>query len=168
MRRQPDTTTIEKITTEEFHTITYPFIGLPISHIWCGGGASVFFELGELSERNRKRRDGSFSTSLWGEATINFEIGWRVERPQSVFFGTSSEEQLISSGLNKLQGLKVLSLSLQGRLPELIVELSDKIWLHSFSTWEGQPEWALFFNKPSGRQWLMSKRGNIVIVKSRE
>jgi hypothetical protein len=165
--RRPTTTITKKIPLEEFHNLLRPFVGSTVSRTWRGYGSAAFFELGELSPRNRIRRDGSISTSLWGQATIDLEIGWRVERPRSVFFGSSSSDRRIDNCLRKLQGSKIVSFSLQGRLPELMVELSGGLWLHSFVTWEGQPDWTIFFNdNPRNRQWLMWKRGGIVLVTS--
>jgi len=161
-----DNVTIKKIGSKDFITLTRQIIGLPVSRTWRGYGTAIFFELGKLSE-HRKRRDGSIS--LWGEVTIDLEIGWRVERKQSIYFGSSSGHWRINNCLDKLQGLKIVNITLQGRLPELIVELSNGIWLHSFSTWEGQPDWTLFFNNYSpNRQWLFSKRGNIILATSND
>lgn len=160
-----ESATIERIPFEQFHTLTRPLIGLPISRTWRGYGTAIFFELGELAAHNRTRRDGSTSTTYWGQATIDLEIGWRVERPRSVFFGSTSGDSRISNCLKKLQGLEVVDITVQGRLPELVVQLSGGFWLQSFSTWEGQPEWTLFFNEnASSRKWLISKKGAIVLA----
>src|SRR4028119_424653 len=116
--------------------MTRSFIGLPVSRTWRGYGTAIFFELGELSPRNRTRKDGSISTTHWGQATIDLEIGWRVERPRSIFFGSSSGDRRISNCLKKLERLEIVDITIQGRLPELIVQLTGGYWLHSFSTWE--------------------------------
>lgn len=160
-------TSTEPITPEQFHAMTRSFIGLPVSRTWRGYGTAVFFELGELLPHNRTLKDGSIRTTYWGQATIDLEIGWRIERPRSILFGSSSGERRISNGLRKLEGLEIMDVTLQGRLPELIVQLTSGFWLHSFSTWEGQPDWTLFFNENNdSRQWLMTKNGKIVLART--
>lgn len=157
-------TTQKRITTEEFRTLTRPLIGLTVSRVWRGYGTAVFFELGDLAERKHTRKDGSTRITHWGQATVDLEIGWRVERIRSVYFGSSSGNKRISNCLNKLQGLEVVNVTVQGRLPEIVVQLSGDFWLQSFSTWEGQPDWALFSNENAEtRNWIESKRGNIVL-----
>ena len=37
-----------------------------------------------------------------------------------------------------------MGVSLSGRLPELVVALSGDLWLHSFTTVEGQPQWVVY------------------------
>ncbi len=156
--------TRERISSEQFHALTRPLIGLSVSRTWQGYGTAIFFELGDLVERKHTRKDGSTRITHWGQATVDLEIGWRVERLRSVYFGSSSEDKRISNCLNKLQGLEVVNVTVQGRLPEIVVQLSGGFWLQSFSTWEGQPEWALFFNENAEtRSWIESRRGNIVL-----
>lgn len=164
MSKEP--TIEEYIKPEHFHVLTRSLIGLPVSRTWRGYGTAIFFELGELSPRNYSRRDGTVHTSYWGQATIDLEIGWRVERPRAIFFGSSSDDRRISNGLERLEGLEVVDIIVQGRLPELVVRLSHGFWLQSFSTWEGQPEWTLFFNENASFncKWLMSKHGKIALA----
>jgi hypothetical protein len=46
-----------------------------------------------------------------------------------------------------------------GRLPELVLGLSDGRWIHSFMTADGQPAWTVFL---PGGGWLTVERGGIV------
>jgi hypothetical protein len=159
--------TTENITLEQFHTMTRSFIGLPVSRTWRGYGTAIFFELGQLLPHHRTRKDGSVRTTYWGQATIDLEIGWRIERSRSIFFGSSSGDRRISNCLKKLEGLEIMDVIIQGRLPEVIVQLSGGFWLHSFSTWEGQPDWTLFFNENGdSRKWLTTKNGKIILATS--
>ena len=160
---------MKKVTPEDFHALTRPLIGLPVSRVWRGYGTAVFFELGNLTEHTRTRKDGSTRTTHWGQATIDLEFSWRVERLRSVYFGSESGSKRIDNCLNKLQGLEVMDVTIQGRLPELVVQLSGGLWLQSFSTWEGQPEWTVFFNEGAEHcRWLMSKNGKIVLASDNE
>ena len=87
------------------------------------------------------------------------EWSWRVERPRSVLFGSLSSDRRITNQLQRLVGENVTDVAIVGRLPELVVGLSGKLWLHSFTTVEGQPEWALFL---PDRSWLCVRRGVLV------
>jgi hypothetical protein len=163
MMRQETSCVTKKITDEQFYALTRPLIGLPISRTWRGYGTAAFFEIGKLKEADYKRRDGTIP--LWGQATIDLEIGWRVERLRSIYFGSSSGDRRISNCLNKLQGLTVVNISLEGRLPELITRLSNGVWLRSCCAWEGQPDWTIFFNNnPDNRQWTTMRNGKIILV----
>lgn len=71
------------------------------------------------------------------------EWSWRVENEKDIAFGSWSEENYFSSQLQELNGLTLISIRVQSRLHEVIAELSNKKWVYSFSTVEGDPEWAI-------------------------
>lgn len=125
----------EVITSDEFKKITRRLVGLPVSKVWRGFGSAVFFEFGELS------RKGTWQAK--GEATAMLEWSWRVEKAKSVLFGSFSGEQKISHGLQSLTGQKILDVVVEGRLPEIVIQLSGGLWIHSFTTVEGHPECTL-------------------------
>ena len=159
-------TSTEYITPEQFQAITRTLIGLRISRAWRSDGSIVYFELGQLSPHHYTRKDGSILTRYYGEASIYLELGWRVERLRSIFFGSSSSRKRIDNCLKKMEGLEVMDISIQGRLPELVVQLSDGFWLQSFSSDEGQPEWDLRFGEDASKgKYLESKNGKIVLLK---
>jgi hypothetical protein len=139
------------ISPDEFKALTKEIIGLPVSHSWRGFGSAIFLEIGEL-------RRGSGENNPRGEATVMLEWSWRVERLRSIYFGSFSGDRKIANGLAKLQGLEVLDVTIEGRLPELVVRLSGNIWVHSFNTIESQPEWCLFV--PTGG-WVDSHVGKL-------
>jgi hypothetical protein len=62
---------------------------------------------------------------------------------------------MLKGYLDTLHGLFISNISFQSRLPEVVVELSSNTWVCSFSTVEGDPEWALI--TPSNT--LLSKNG---------
>jgi len=156
----------EKITAEQFHLLTRPLIGLPVSRTWRGYGSAIFFELGKLTEKVHQRKDGSFHTTHKGEAGIMIEWSWRVERPKSVLFGSWSGNQKITNRLSKLQDLNIVEIMVEGRLPELVIQLSGGFWVHSFTTVESQPEWCLFSQQQPYREWITSHNG--VLLKETE
>ena len=59
-------------------------------------------------------------------------------------FGSWSGELKIDNGVGSLEGTTVTRIAVEGRLPELVLELNGRLRLHSFTTVEGQPEWTLF------------------------
>lgn len=96
-----------------------------------------------------------------GEATVMIEWSWRVERAQSIAFGSWSGDRKISNGLRKLENLSVVEIGVEGRLPELVVQLSGSFWVHSFVTVEGQPEWCLFLNR---NRWVDCAKGKLRLM----
>lgn len=82
---------------------------------------------------------------------------WRVERPRSIAFGSWSTEDKIDSGIPTLKRAVIEAISLDGnRLPELILDLTEKRRLRSMMTSDGQPEWSVRLPDDS---WLFVKRG---------
>ena len=158
-------TTRQKVTPEQFEAFTRPLIGLPISRTWRGHGSAIFLEMGQLSERVRLRKDGSQRITHWGEFTVMIEWSWRVERARSVSFGSWSTTQIITNRLSKLQGLEVVQVAIEGRLPEITLQLSGGHWLRSFTTTQGQPRWCLFFNNSFNSEgtikWIHVENGGL-------
>ena len=140
----------EVISTEEFQKLTRRLVGLPVSKVWRGFGSAVFFEFGELSQNGTKQAKG--------EATAMLEWSWRVEKAKSVLFGSFSGERKIARGLQSLAGRKILDVVVEGRLPEIVIHLSGGLWVHSFTTVEGHPEWTLFL---PGNTCVSSRLGRL-------
>lgn len=112
------------------------------------------YRVGTLRTRNKGER-----THTRGEAGVMIQWSWRVESQRAVRFGSWSGERRMTNGIHSLQGRRVEGIALCGRLPELSVALSGALWLHSFTTVEGQPEWTLFLLDGS---WLTVRRGCVV------
>lgn len=150
-----------RIDRGDFADLVKPIVGLPVSKVWRGYGSAIFLELGELHSTTSWR--GKISDQ--GEATIMIEWSWRVEAKRSIRFGSWSEDRKIDRGLPTLVGRSVRGLEIVGRLPELVVELSGGLWVHSFMTAEGQPEWCVFLpsrhvhREYGGSEWITVERG---------
>ena len=121
---------MREITFAEALSFVSPFHGKKVSRVWQGHGSAIFLEIGELTENK-------------GELTIMIEWSWRVEKDNKIFFGSWSDESEFPKMLKLLHGLTLKDISFQARLPEVVVELSNEYWVCSFSTVEGDPEWAL-------------------------
>lgn len=132
----------ERISQQRFIELARPIIGLSVSRVWRGYGSPIFLELGALS--NWTSRRGTKSTK--GQVTLDIELNWRVEQSRSIAFGCFSNDRKINSRLEKLVGLQISDIKVEGRLPELVVELSGRFWIRTFTNWEGQPQWTIFFN----------------------
>lgn len=59
----------------------------------------------------------------------------------------------------------VRSLSTEGRLPELVLELSGDVWVKSFGMAEEHPTWTIFL-KEGG--WIGSQSGELLLGSSEE
>jgi hypothetical protein len=151
------------VSKEEFYSFINPFLGIKVTNVWRGFGSALFLELGKLTKRSFALKDGSRKEYYEGKHTIFIGFGWRVERIASIYFGSWSTNKIIDNRFSKLNNKSILELDFEGRLPELRLKLSDGLWIHSFSTSEGQPEWYIRLNneKPT-RDLLHIKRGNII------
>ena len=134
--------TQKRLSKMEFSELVRPMIGSRISQVWRGCGSAIFLEFGELREERYPTKNGRRKT-LVGQFTISIEWSWRVERARSIAFGSWSTDRIITKRLQTLLGRSIESLTLFGRVPELQLALSDGLWLTSYMTSHGQPEWAV-------------------------
>ncbi len=153
----------------QFLELTRPLIGQPVSRTWCGYGSAIFFEIGQLTQYELTRRDNEPIIRSRGEVSLMIEWSWRVERQSSIAFGSWNSKRQIESGIQKLQGLVIEQVELEGRLPEIVVELSGGRWVHSFMTVESQPQWSFIWhyeeNAAHRRKWTRCERGKVVLVR---
>jgi len=87
------------------------------------------------------------------------EWSWRLEGRRSINAGSWSSERGITIGVRSLKGRHLIGIAVVGRLPELVLQLSGGLWLHSFMTAEGQPEWAVFLRDGS---WVTVEAGRLI------
>lgn len=146
------------LTREQFHALTRPLLGMPVSHTWRGAGSAIFLELGALTTVTRTSRKRGEMTYVEGEVSLMLEWSWRVESPGAIRFGSWSEDPRITRGVASLEGHTILDVELEGRLPELVLTLDRKRWLHTFMTAEGQPAWAIRLHDGA---WLSVHRGSL-------
>ena len=155
MKRTPGRT---HITREQFRALTRPLVGMPVSHAWRGFGSAIFLELGRLTTVTRTYRKRGEVTHVDGEVKLMLEWSWRVESPGAIQFGSWSENPRITRGVASLQGHTIVEVELEGRLPELVLTLDGRRWLHTFMTAEGQPRWAVRLHDGA---WLGVNRGHL-------
>jgi hypothetical protein len=156
-------TTQTKISQDEFQRQVQPIIGQEVSRVWQGGGSSIFFEIGELTETQFVRRNGTVATSQHGRYTIMVEWYWRIEKPRSIWFGGASSNRMIDNRIKKLVGTEIEEISLVGRLPELNVKLSRSLWLQTFLPKDGYPRWVVFLDEHTPeKRWLCYKHGGLM------
>jgi hypothetical protein len=129
--------------------ITEPFLrtlaGKPVTHAWRGAGSAIFLELAQLTDN--KRRDGEPAQPT-GDLSLMLEWSWRIERPRSILVGSFSSERKWPTALKRLIGGHVVGVEFVGRLPEIVVSLSNGLRVASFMTAEGQPAWSVIARHP--------------------
>jgi hypothetical protein len=135
---------MKKVSETDALEFISPYLGKSISRVWQGNGSSIFLEVGDLTDQK-------------GELTIMIEWSWRVENEKEIEFGSFSELEEFPVLLSKLEGLTIKGIYFQSRLPELVVQFVENIWLCSFSTVEGNPEWALITRNKT----LLSSEGSL-------
>lgn len=155
MKRTPGRT---HITRDQFRVLTRPLVGMPVSRAWRGFGSAIFLELGRLTTYTRSYRTRGEVTHVDGEIKLMLEWSWRVEKPGSIEFGSWSTNPRITRGVETLTGHTILEVELEGRLPELVLTLDGKRWLHTFMTAEGQPQWSIRLHDGA---WLGIHRGHL-------
>lgn len=138
----------------EAATVLSELAGMQITKTWLSVGSTIFLELGKLCETSLPSGNRMES----GEATIFIEWDWRVERPRSIEFGSTSSERRLKSGIQRLVGRRVREITVDGRLPELTIALSGDRWLRSFMTDASQPMWHVFLKD---RSCLFVERGRL-------
>jgi hypothetical protein len=141
-----------------FAELTKPLLGLPVSRPWRGYGTAIFLEIGELHEERYQTKSGE-RTSICGEYCIGVQWSWRVENPRSIQFGSFSTDRVITSRIHRLRDRTLKRFTIFGRIPELQIEMSDNLWLTSFMTSDGQPQWGI--RLPTG--WIGVERSRIMI-----
>jgi hypothetical protein len=161
-------THIMTITYNKFVELTRPLVGLSISHSHINRNYStpLFLEVGKLSKKYYRYRNGREIFIIQGKNTFALGLNWRVERPRSIYFGSFNKFDLIKKRLLEINNTKIRSISVEGRLPELVIELSNGLWIHSFhegAVSETQPTWYIAFHKGRlSRKLLLSRCGKLV------
>jgi hypothetical protein len=144
----------------DFALFASPLIGLPVSHIWQGHGSAIFLEFGRLTPR--RRRDGSPGNPC-GEWSLMIQWSWRIEGKRRIWCGSWSDEARWSRAFARMQGARVASVSLFGRLPEISLGLSNGLHVLSMMTAEGDPEWALMKHEGEAATSIHVRAGRLIL-----
>ena len=97
-----------------------------------------------------------------GEVTIFAGYDWRLERKASIAAGSGDSLRKRSAVADSLLGTTVSFAGVTGRIPELQLAFSNGIWLSTFATQQGQPDWSVSFNLESPLH-LCVERGVITL-----
>lgn len=135
-------------------------IGLPLSHVWRGHGSAIFLEFGYLTPTSRRSGEVGNPT---GEVGLMIQWSWRIEDTFSILCGSWSEEHLWEPTFALLHNKVVVELSVVGRLPEIVVALTETLWVSSFMTAEGDPQWSLFDRRAGTPRTLSVQQGRLVV-----
>ncbi|MFD1303198.1 hypothetical protein [Methylobacterium marchantiae] len=117
--------------------------GLVVADVWRGYGSALFIEFGKLTPADGTRKDGTPGAPS-GAIGLMIEADWRIEDAHAIVCGSSSDEELWEPTFARLVGKHVVDVATFGRLPEVLISLSDRFHVASFSTLEGDPGWSLF------------------------
>jgi hypothetical protein len=130
-----------------FDALTRPLIGLKVALARQAYGSVLMIEMGRLTQGTGPR------WHLRGEASLVFEWHWRFEAGSDAVFGSSSEAAFIYAQLIELRGQRVTGIRLEGRFPELILELSGGLRARSLPCVEEDPGWWLWLPDKSSLHW---------------
>jgi hypothetical protein len=133
-------------------------IGKSLSHYWRGYGSAIFLEFGEL--RERAPRSGS-SKGLRGEFGVMIQWSWRVERDNSIMWGSWSDDAFWEPFFIDLKDATAIEFQLFGQIPEIMIALSSGHRIVSFMTADGDPQWTLFDRSSKPDRWLHVREGKI-------
>ena len=136
---------------DSFTTLTRPLIGLQVALARQASrqayGSVLMLELGRLTQGSGSR------PYLRGEASLVFEWSWRFETDAGVAFGSSSSAPFVYAQLAELRGQRMTGIRLEGRFPELILELSGGLSARSLACVESDPGWWLWLPDKSSLHW---------------
>ena len=135
-------------------------VSLPLSHLWRGYGSAIFLEFGRLTPSAGTRRDGA-ALDPRGEFGLMIQWSWRIENATSILCGSWSEEFLWGPTFDLLRNKVVQELSVVGRLPEIAIVLAGDLYVSSFMTAEGDPQWALFDRRGGALRTLSVSEGRL-------
>jgi len=148
--------TVFKISDQEAKDRLIELDGAVVSHVWRGHGSALFLEMGQLEENPKGNNPN-------GEQTVMIEWSWRVEGKNSIIAGSWSENEEIEKVPDLVKGKVIEKIDFFGRLPELNIKFGGALWLLSFMTEEGDPEWSI---KLKSGEWLGVSNGSFQIEKS--
>jgi len=136
---------------DSFDTLTRPLIGLQVALARQASrqayGSVLMLELGRLTQGSGSR------PYLRGDASLVFEWSWRFETDLGVAFGSSSSAPFVYAQLAELRGQRVTGIHLEGRFPELVLELSGGLKARSLACVESDPGWWLWLPDKSSLHW---------------
>lgn len=115
-------------------------IGLELTHIWRGYGSALFLEFGSL--RNVVLNGRPLRQPV-GDMNIALGFTWRIEDGVTVLAGSNTEEERWPLVFERLRGSKVIDVILQGRIPELILDLDNGCRLQTFGDYGENSDWAI-------------------------
>ena len=125
--------------------------GSEVTHAWRSHGSAIFLELGSLSEGDGNSR---------GEQSIMIEWSWRFEGQSSILFGSFDDNEKIDKFPEIVVGKTIEKVSFFSRLSEIEIQFSDKLWLLTFATSEGDPDWSIRFKNG---EWLSATEATLQI-----
>lgn len=94
-----------------------------------------------------------------GEISLMIEWSWRIEKGNSIVCGSWSDEEIWEPSFAALVGLSVVDVAAVGRLPEIMLMLTNECYVVSFMTCNDDPAWALINRRNDKLPALRSRQG---------
>lgn len=91
------------------------------------------------------------------------ESTWRIELGPSILCGSASDSDLWQPALDRFVGQEVQDLAIFGRLPEVLLSVSNDLHVASFCTDDGNPGWALFDRRTEALVTLGCHAGRLML-----
>ena len=115
-------------------------IGMELSYFWRGYGTALFVELGTLQNAELRHRPLRYPV---GDMSIGFGGTWRIEDGTAILAGSAGEETEWPPIFDRLLGRRITDVMLQGRIPELVIDLDDGCRLQTFADYGETPDWTI-------------------------
>lgn len=141
------------ILASDAERIATQLIGQELTKVKRGYGSSLLIETGELHHQPEQGY-------LQGEYGIMLEWSWRIEDNNHIVCGSWSNDEILDSAPQLLTGRTIETIAFTQRIKELYITLSDGLWLASFMTADGNPEWSI---RDSDQSWLSFSDMNFVL-----
>jgi hypothetical protein len=132
------------ILADEAERIASQLTGQKLTHVKRGYGTALLIETGDLHHHPEQ-------DYLQGEYGIMLEWSWRLEDDRHIVCGSWSNDEIINSVPQLLTGITIESVAFTQRIKELYITLSNGLWLASFMTADGNPEWSI---RDKEQSWL--------------
>ena len=103
-------------------------------------------QIGKLTRTKRKTRVSGVTrthTIITGQVSMMIEPCWRIEKSRSIQFGSAFKEKTFKQHSQSLVGVRIASVEVVGRVPELRVNFDDRRALATFSDNAAQPCWCV-------------------------
>ena len=121
-------------------------VGSTVSHSWREH-SWLYLELNDLTE-GRLLKDGARGNPR-GDVSIFAGYSWRIERTSSILGGSEDTTKRRCMLAKLLIGKTIENVQISSHVSELSLRFSSGLWLSTFTTGRGDPDWDISFRRPN-------------------